>query len=1156
MSTLAARLISRLKDSEAAREIIRALQKETRPRIAVSGLVGSSRSLLEALARSETRRPVVVVLTDERPAEDRKEDLEFLLSKESPSSEEETPFGQVVFFPQQDCPPYAESRDLSSVSDARISALDSISRTPPGVLVTTVRALMEKVPSRGLISSSSLFLRKGQEVNLEELARRLVLMGFTRQLTATQVGEMSIRGGIVDIFSFGRGIPWRIELDGDTITSIRLFDPETQCSISEEKEAHILPLYELVLSEELLTRLEKSIQNPVSPHGNETSTGSPTAELLSRIHDGISLGTLLSSRGYLMQDLTSLLDYLPENSIIFLEDKRKLLDRAVYFEKEVSQTWENASRKETPASRPQELYLTSDEVTRQLSQFTQVSIAGLAEAREEGVKSFEMVSREPESIGRDIRLLHRYLDELASYGTETYVVCDNANQQERLRELIGERSACVEIARLNFGFVLPDLKLAVLTDRELFSRYRWRRFRRRLNLGITVRDIEALRLGDYVVHDEYGIGIYRGLKRLTVDGHQTDCLQIDYAGGDKLFIPVDQLSLIQKYESEEGHVPSIHRIGGTLWKRTKVRAKKAIKDMAKELIEIQAARRALEGHSFAPDTVWQHELEGSFKYEETPDQLQACEEVKSDMEKSAPMERLVCGDVGYGKTEVAIRASFKALMDGKQVAVLVPTTVLAQQHYNTFSERLADYPAKIEMLSRFKSKADQKKIIQGLKEGTVDVVIGTHRLLQKDVEFKDLGLLIIDEEQRFGVAHKEALRKRKKLVDVLTMTATPIPRTLHMSLVGARDMSLVNTPPRDRIPIKTEIVEFNEELIREALLREADRGGQSFFVHNRIQSIDSMARFLRTLVPELTFAIAHGCMREIDLEEVMLRFIEREFDVLVCTMIIESGIDLPNVNTLIVNRADAFGLSQLYQLRGRVGRSKEQAYAYLLVPPGKALTEAAEKRLRAIEECDELGAGFKIAMRDLEIRGAGNILGAEQHGFMLSIGFDLYCRLLEEASRELKGEIVVEEKLARLRAEMGAYISDEYVEDEVQRMSLYRRLADTRSVEAVNGIEKEMKDRFGKLPSPALSLLELRRIRLLSKGLPLDSISMNRTQSQFVLSRRLSRKEATCLVKSLKFQIEFVVGDTMQVKLEHGGRHAFQRTKNLLKALQSCVTVS
>jgi transcription-repair coupling factor (superfamily II helicase) len=1166
MSRLAERLISRLKDCDAAREVVRALRTEVKPRISVSGLSGSSRALFAVLVRVETQRPIVIVLPDERPAEDRKEDVEFLLSAElSP--------GEVVFFPQEDALPYREGRDLSSVSDARLSALDSLSRRAPGVLITTARGLMEKVPSKKLFSSSLVMLKKGQEVQLEKLASRLVLMGFTRQPSVTQVGEMSVRGGIVDVFSFGKGSPWRIELDGNTVASIRLFDPDTQRSISEEKEARILPLYELVLSEEILAGLEKvsqsarvsrgtpelqgafSSEDAPASYGVAAPQSSPEAELLSRIHDGISLGALVDSRSFLMQDLTSVLEYLPENSVILLEDEKKLFDKAAYFEKNVLQTWEETPKKETPLSLPHELYLTSEELKRMLSAFAQVSLAGLVETREEGVRKVEIVSREPESIGRDIRLLHRYLDELSSYGTETYILCENASQQERLRELVGDRGVAIEIARLNFGFILPDLKLAVLTDRELFSRYRWRRFRRRLSLGITARDISALRLGDYVVHDEYGIGIYRGLKRLSVDGHETDCLQIDYAAGDKLFIPVDQLSLIQKYESEEGHVPSIHRIGGTLWKRTKVRAKKAIKDMAKELIEIQAARKSLKGHNFSSDTVWQKELESSFKYEETPDQLQACEDVKMDMEKSSPMERLVCGDVGYGKTEVAIRGSFKALMDGKQVAILVPTTVLAQQHYNTFSERLADYPVKIDMLSRFKSKAEQKRIIAGLTEGIVDIVIGTHRLLQKDVEFRDLGLLIIDEEQRFGVAHKEILRKRKKLVDVLTMTATPIPRTLHMSLVGARDMSLVNTPPRDRVPIRTEIVEFNEELIREALLREADRGGQSFFVHNRIYSIDSMARFLRTLVPELSFAVAHGRMREIDLEEVMVRFIDKEFDVLVCTMIIESGIDMPNVNTMVVNRADSFGLAQLYQLRGRVGRSREQAYAYLLVPPGKALTEAAEKRLRAIEECDELGAGFKIAMRDLEIRGAGNILGPEQHGFILSVGFDLYCRLLEEASRELKGEAVVSEKLPHLKSEMSAYIPEDYVEDDVERMSLYRKLADTRSIETVDGVEQEMRDRFGKAPTPALSLLELRRIRLLSRGLPLDSVSVGRTHSQFVLSRRLSRKEATCLVRSLTFQIEFSVGHTMHIRLEHGGRYAVQRTKNLLKALHSCVSV-
>jgi len=494
-------------------------------------------------------------------------------------------------------------------------------------------------------------------------------------------------------------------------------------------------------------------------------------------------------------------------------------------------------------------------------------------------------------------------------------------------------------------------------------------------------------------------------------------------------------------------------------------------------------------------------------------------------------------------------------MDSKQVVVLVPTTVLAQQHYSTFLERLGNYPVKIEMLSRFKNKREQKCIVEGLSEGKVDVVIGTHRLLQKDVEFKDLGLLIVDEEHRFGVAHKEALRKRKKLVDVLTMTATPIPRTLNMSLMGARDMSIMNTPPRDRLPIKMEIVEFNEELIRESLLREADRGGQSFFVHNRVYSIDSMARLLRNLVPELSIAVAHGRMRERQLEEVMLRFIDGEFDVLVCTMIIESGIDMPNVNTMIINRADAFGLAQLYQLRGRVGRSREQAYAYALVPPGRVLSESAERRLRAVEECDELGAGFKIAMRDLEIRGAGNILGPEQHGFILSVGFDLYCRLLEEAGSELRGEPVIEEKLPRLRAEMDAYVPEHYVEDDGERMGIYRELAETRSLEAVDEIESELTDRFGKIPRETHSLLELRRIRLSSKGLPLESIYLGGDQSQLILSRRLAKEEATCLVRSLRFQIEFSVGANMQIKVLHEGKDGLRRVKNLLKALSSCASV-
>ncbi|KPJ61297.1 MAG: hypothetical protein AMJ46_02400 [Latescibacteria bacterium DG_63] len=1124
--------MERLKDSDAACEVVHTLRRERRGRVVVSGLVGSSRALLVALLRRETGRAVIVVHPDERPAEDRKEDLEFLLSTE-----------QVVFFPQTEIPPYREPRDFSSITEARATAVDWLCREDPGVFVTTARALMEKIPSQKLTSSAALQLATGQDVDLERLVRELVLMGFSRQSTVTQVGEMSVRGGIVDVFSFGSAQPWRIELDGDTVSSIRLFDPDTQRSVLEADEARILPLHELVLSGEVLSLLENAPLN------------SPERDFHSRIHEGISPAALLHSRGLLAQGMVSVLDYLPEDSVVVLEDEKKLLDKAHYFEKDVLQSWEAVSKTETSLSPPGDLYVMAEELGQLLSRFARVSVAGVVDLREEGVTKLEIPSREPESVGRNIRVLHRYLDELSSYGMEIYILCDSANQQERLEEIIGERQVTVEVARLSSGFIMPELKLGVLTDTELFSRYRWRRFGRRLKLGISIRDVSALRPGDYVVHFDYGIGIYRGLKRLPVDGHETDCLQIEYAAGDKLFIPVDQLSLIQKYEAEEGHVPSIHRIGGTLWKRTKARAKKAIKDMAQELIEIQAARRALRGHSFSPDTVWQKEVESSFVYEETPDQLQACNDVKNDMESSAPMERLVCGDVGYGKTEVAVRASFKALMDSKQVVVLVPTTVLAQQHYSTFLERLGNYPVKIEMLSRFKNKREQKCIVEGLSEGKVDVVIGTHRLLQKDVEFKDLGLLIVDEEHRFGVAHKEALRKRKKLVDVLTMTATPIPRTLNMSLMGARDMSIMNTPPRDRLPIKMEIVEFNEELIRESLLREADRGGQSFFVHNRVYSIDSMARLLRNLVPELSIAVAHGRMRERQLEEVMLRFIDGEFDVLVCTMIIESGIDMPNVNTMIINRADAFGLAQLYQLRGRVGRSREQAYAYALVPPGRVLSESAERRLRAVEECDELGAGFKIAMRDLEIRGAGNILGPEQHGFILSVGFDLYCRLLEEAGSELRGEPVIEEKLPRLRAEMDAYVPEHYVEDDGERMGIYRELAETRSLEAVDEIESELTDRFGKIPRETHSLLELRRIRLSSKGLPLESIYLGGDQSQLILSRRLAKEEATCLVRSLRFQIEFSVGANMQIKVLHEGKDGLRRVKNLLKALSSCASV-
>jgi transcription-repair coupling factor (superfamily II helicase) len=657
----------------------------------------------------------------------------------------------------------------------------------------------------------------------------------------------------------------------------------------------------------------------------------------------------------------------------------------------------------------------------------------------------------------------------------------------------GGGTVTIGVGGLRKGFVFPEAGLKVLTDHEIFGRYRRKPRYPRFRGEGPLESYRALSAGDFVVHVNHGIGRYGGTQRLTVEGRETECLLVNYQDGDKLYVPIDQLDLLQKYIGKDGEPPSLSKLGGAAWERIKARTKKAIREMAEELIRIYAMRKARPGHAFPPDTRWQKELEASFIYEDTPDQARATAEIKQDMESARPMDRLICGDVGYGKTEVAIRAAFKAVMDGRQVAILVPTTVLAQQHFYTFTERLAEYPLKVEMLSRFRSRSEQKKIVADLKEGKVDIVIGTHRLIQKDVEFKDLGLIIIDEEQRFGVAHKETFKKMRATLDVLTLTATPIPRTLHMALLGVRDMSIIDTPPKHRLPVDTEVVQFDEDVIVSAVLRELDRGGQVFFVHNRVETIATVAAHVSQLLPEARIAIAHGQMKERELERVMLDFVNRESDILVSTMIVESGLDIPNVNTIIVNRADTLGLAQLYQLRGRVGRSRHRAYAYLLVPRRMRLTDDQRKRLKTLTEFTDLGSGFKIAMRDLEIRGAGNILGPQQSGFIAEVGFDLYCKLLEEAAREIKGEPVVPRLKAKVETDLAAYIPETYVSDEKQRVLFYKRLVELQAIEAVDSLKQELEDRFGRYPREVGNLLEFQKIRILAARTGIERIVVKRS---------------------------------------------------------------
>jgi transcription-repair coupling factor (superfamily II helicase) len=732
-------------------------------------------------------------------------------------------------------------------------------------------------------------------------------------------------------------------------------------------------------------------------------------------------------------------------------------------------------------------------------------------------------------------------------GMTYFIANDNVAQAQRLAELIVEKTELtdpppVEVANLKGGFVCEPAGIAIFTDHEIFGRHHRRIRKKRFKEGVAISDYSSLDLNDYVVHTDHGIARYLGLKTLVVDDKNRDCLQLAYADNDRLYVPIEEFNRVSKYSGKDA-APQLTHLGGPQWDKLKTKTKKAIADMAEDLIKLYAERKAAKGHAFGEDSVWLKQLEASFPYEETPDQQKAIIDVKQDMAAGESTDRLICGDVGYGKTEVAIRAAFKAIDGGKQSAVLVPTTILAQQHYHTFKDRLNEFPVNVALLSRFRTRKQQNQTVEDLANGKVDLVIGTHRLLSKDVLFKDLGLLVIDEEHRFGVKHKEKLRKLKANVDTIAMTATPIPRTLQMSLMGARDMSIISTSPKDRLPINTEICEFDPDIIATAILREIDRGGQVFFLHNRVQSIDAMHRFLKRLLPQVEIGVAHGQMHERSLEGVMLAFLEGRFNVLLCTAIIESGLDIPTANTIIINRADRFGLAELYQIRGRVGRSSRRAYAYLLTPPTRMMGADAIKRLRALEAHSDLGAGFALAMRDLEIRGAGTILGARQSGFIEEIGFDLYNRLLEETVAEFKGQEIVKLPETKLETELELHLPASYVPESQQKVEIYRRIADARTLDDVESIREEVIDRFGKPPQSAKNLFDAAAVKISASLLEIEKVRLRsgRANLFFVENRLLTRAEVEAFRRATDQPMEFSLIGHPMIMLDLGQISSVQR---------------
>ncbi len=1106
---------------------IKNLLASDRKRVPVSGLVGSGKALLLAYLKKELDFPFLVITSSPEESWKIYEDLICFLGEE-----------KVRLFPSWEILPYELKIPHSEVIGRRLESLYDLVMGKNPVVVTTIRACMEKTISPKELKEKTIRLKVGENADIEHLSQKLCDIGFKRFPQVEEIGTFSIRGGILDVFPYSSSDPIRIEFFGDRIESVRTFAVLDQRSIQKIDSALILPKREVLISD---SQLEESL----------SKLRSDQAESLRekmQFHEEVPGLEWLASLFGLPQ--AQILDYLHPESIIFLDEPSIIEGEMEKIYEETERLFGEAQDKGEAVPKPFDLWGKPESFFEKMNQFKAISHLSLGEKKD----AFNLGMKEPEVFGGNVDLLKRSILDYRSEKQKVFIFCDNVGQKDRLVELLDRWADGIawQVKNLSGGFSFPQIGLVALTDHQIFSRYFWRRRKRRSNEGIALSSYSALSLGDFVVHIDHGIGRYAGLETLKVDKRKRECLKLVYLGDDKLYVPIEEFNRVNKFIGKEG-APTLSKLGGTSWERLKKRTKKAIQDMAQELIQLYAERKAKPGFAFSPDTIWQKELEASFIYEETPDQLTSIDAVKKDMEQSTPADRLICGDVGYGKTEVAVRAAFKAVMDGKQVAVLVPTTILAQQHFVTFCERLKSFPVNVEMLSRFKSRKEQKEIVRGLKEGRVDVVIGTHRLIQKDIQFKDLGLLIVDEEQRFGVTHKEKIKKLRRLVDVITLTATPIPRTLQLSLLGARDMSIINTPPKDRLPIHTEIVGFDKKLIADAILREVDRGGQVYFVHNRVQTIEAMYRFLQDLVPQIRIAIAHGQMEENLLEKVMLDFLDHRYDLLLVTSIIESGIDIPSVNTIITDRSDRFGLAQLYQLRGRVGRSNLRAYAYLLIPKVKLLTQTARKRLKALEQFTQLGSGFHLALRDLEIRGAGNLLGAQQHGFIQEVGFDLYCRLLDEAVRELKGEKIERLPEVKMEFDLDIYIPKNYVSDSQQRVEIYKKLSEAKSPEEVKEVEAEMVDRFGNPPQEVEDLLNFTCAKIIASHLGIFRLSLKKDVLllQFSEDKKIGKKELENFRQKISLPLEFVVDKTLKLFVHLKGESEKKSlfVKNLLLSL-------
>lgn len=1104
----------------------------------ITGLTGSARPVLLNTLFTQLKRPLYILSPNLLQAQKLVDDLSSLVGEE-----------YVHYYPADEF--IAADMTIASpeLKAGRIATLDRLARKEIGIYVIPIAGMRKMLTPVEQWKNYFLEAVIGKDIEIEKWLLQLVTMGYTRSQMVTTPGEFALRGGILDIYPPYAESPIRIELFDTEVDSIRTFSADDQRSIDKLESIQILPATELILTETQRIELAERLENSLGKSLKKVKKQETQEMLYQNIQYDIEMLRQKNIPDYVMkygsllyEELTYLGDYFVEDGIVIFDELGRI--------QEVMDAWER-EEEEWFVSLVEEGKIVHDvkpsfafkEIVSMINQ--QKLYFALFARTFSGItfnKTTNFSCKPMQQFHGQISLLQ---NEIERWKQDQFTVLFVADGSERLKKLQGlleeynihsllgtpqEPGIYLVDGVLSSGFELPLQKIVVVTDDELFKQQPKRKPRRpqKMSNAERIKSYTEIKPGDYVVHVHHGIGKYIGIETLEVNGTHKDYLHIRYRADDKLYVPVDQIDLIQKYVASEGKEPKLHKLGGAEWNKTKAKVSSAVKDIADDLIKLYAKREAEKGYAFSPDTDEQRSFESAFPYEETEDQLRSILEVKRDMERERPMDRLVCGDVGYGKTEVAIRAAFKAVMDGKQVAFLVPTTILAQQHFETMQERFEDYAINVGLLSRFRTKKQQSETIKGLKEGTVDVVIGTHRILSKDVVFRDLGLLIVDEEQRFGVTHKEKIKQLKTNVDVLTLTATPIPRTLHMSMVGVRDLSVIETPPQNRFPVQTYVMEYNGALVREAIEREMARGGQTFYLYNRVEDMTRKVEEIQMLVPDARVGYAHGKMSESELESIILNFLDGEYDVLVTTTIIETGVDMPNVNTLIVHDADRMGLSQLYQLRGRVGRSNRIAYAYFMYQRDKVLTDVAEQRLQAIKEFTELGSGFKIAMRDLSIRGAGNLLGAQQHGFIDSVGFDLYSQMLEEAIAERRTGVKQEEKPdVEIILHTDAYIPDEYIPDGYQKIQMYKRIKSMERVEDYTEIMDELHDRFGDLPVETERLLRIARIKVWAIDAGITAIKEKQKVISIFLSEEGTIKVDGSVIVSESMKFDRAVGFVM-----------------------------